>query len=76
MKSIRRKETESLVIGLDCSTTATKAIAFDRKGNVAARAHEAIPLSSPQPHYYEQDPNAWWRSAQKALRQVSRQYHE
>ncbi len=63
---------ESLVIGLDCSTTATKAIAFDGKGNVVARAHEAIPRSSPQPHYYEQDSNDWWISAQRALRQISR----
>ncbi|MGA3245999.1 MAG: FGGY family carbohydrate kinase [Bacteroidota bacterium] len=64
---------ENFVIGLDCSTTGTKAIAFDRKGNVAARAREAIPLFSPQPHYYEQDPNDWWISAQKALRTITRQ---
>ena len=70
MKTGSRKD---LVIGLDCSTTATKAIAFGRKGNVAARAHEPIPLSSPQLHYYEQDPNDWWMSAQKALRQIAQQ---
>jgi sugar (pentulose or hexulose) kinase len=73
MKSRQSKGTTDLVVGLDCSTTATKAIAFDRKGNVVARAHELIPLSSPQPHYYEQDPNDWWSSAQKALRQLTRQ---
>jgi sugar (pentulose or hexulose) kinase len=73
LKSGHRKEMESLVIGLDCSTTGTKAIAFDRGGNVAARAQEAIPLSSPKPHYYEQDPNDWWLSAQKALRQITSQ---
>jgi xylulokinase len=59
MKTSQRRTTKGLVIGLDCSTTGTKAIAFDRKGNVVARAHEAIPLSSPKPHYYEQDPNDW-----------------
>jgi sugar (pentulose or hexulose) kinase len=63
----------NLVIGLDCSTTGTKAIAFDRKGNIAARAHETIPLSSPNPHEYEQDANDWWTSAQKALRQLTHQ---
>jgi sugar (pentulose or hexulose) kinase len=62
-----------LVVGLDCSTTGTKAIAFDRNGRIAASAHEPIPLSSPQPHYYEQDPNDWWSSTQKALRTVTRQ---
>jgi xylulokinase len=73
MKSGRSKALESLVIGLDCSTTGTKAIAFDRYGTIAARAQEAIPLFSPQPHYYEQDPNDWWISVQKALRAITRQ---
>jgi sugar (pentulose or hexulose) kinase len=73
MKSVQKKKMESLVIGLDCSTSATKAIAFDRKGNVVARAHEAIPLSSPQPHYYEQDSNDWWASAQKTLKKITRE---
>jgi sugar (pentulose or hexulose) kinase len=61
------------VIGLDSSTTGTKAIAFDKKGNAVARASEPIPLSSPQPNYYEQDPKDWWLSAQKALRKITRQ---
>jgi sugar (pentulose or hexulose) kinase len=69
MKTSARKD---LVIGLDCSTTATKAFAFDRKGNVVARAHEPIPLLSPKPHRYEQDPADWWSSAQKALKQITR----
>jgi sugar (pentulose or hexulose) kinase len=73
MKSGQRKKRESLVIGLDCSTTGRKAIAFDRKGNVAAYAHEAIPLFSLMPHYYEQNPNDWWISAHKALRTITRQ---
>ena len=64
---------DSLVVGLDCSTTGAKAIAFDRGGTVAARAQEAIPLSSPKPHYYEQDPDDWWIAAQKALRQITSQ---
>lgn len=73
MMSAQGRMTQSFVIGLDCSTTGTKAIAFDRRGHVAAQAHEAIPLSSPQPHYYEQDPNDWWISAQGALRTITRQ---
>jgi sugar (pentulose or hexulose) kinase len=73
MKSRNRKKSESLVIGLDCSTTGTKAIAFDKRGKVVAHAHEVIPLFSPQPNYYEQDPSDWWRSAQRALREITRQ---
>ncbi len=68
--SIERKT--DLVVGLDCSTTSTKAIAFDRNGKTRAFASEAIPLGSPQPNYYEQDPGDWWRSARIALRKITR----
>jgi sugar (pentulose or hexulose) kinase len=73
MKFNQNKKKDRFVIGLDCSTTGSKAIAFDRKGKIIAQAHEAIPLFSPKPHYYEQDPYDWWFSAQKALRKITRQ---
>lgn len=73
MKFDQRKRGKNLVIGLDCSTTSTKAIAFDKKGHVVAYSNEAIPLYSPQPNYYEQDPNDWWTSTQKALRKITQQ---
>lgn len=59
---------KNLVIGLDCSTTGTKAIAFDRKGRIAATAYASNPLYSPKPGYYEQKSQDWWTSAQKTLR--------
>jgi sugar (pentulose or hexulose) kinase len=68
-----KEKSKSLVIGLDSGTTSTKGIVFDKKGNIVARAHEPIPLFSPQPDYYEQDPNDWWNSAQKVLRKMIRQ---
>lgn len=73
MKSGQRKKGNNLVIGLDCSTTSTKAIAFDKRGHVVASTNEPIPLYSPRPNYYEQDPNDWWISAQKALKKITRQ---
>ncbi|HES59530.1 MAG TPA: xylulose kinase [Caldithrix sp.] len=73
MKGIEKKMTEELVIGLDSSTTGTKAIAFDKNGAIAARAHESIALSSPQPNYYEQNAKDWWLSAQKVLRKITKQ---
>lgn len=63
----------SFVIGLDSSTTATKAIAWNNRGEIMASAREPIPLSSPRPNYYEQDPDDWWASAQKALQSITRQ---
>ncbi len=64
---------QRLVIGLDSSTTAVKAIAFDESGNVVAATHEPIPLSSPGPNLYEQDAEDWWSAAHKALRSLTRQ---
>ncbi len=60
-----------LVVGLDCSTTSAKAIAFDGNGSTAAYASEAIQLHSPQPNYYEQDPEDWWRAAQMSLKRIT-----
>jgi len=73
MEHIHIGKSSDLVVGLDCSTTSTKAIAFDRNGKMAAYASEPIPLSLPQPNHYEQDPSDWWRSAQRALKKIARQ---
>jgi sugar (pentulose or hexulose) kinase len=73
MKSDNRDKRKDLVIGLDSSTTATKAIAFDRKGKAVAHAVQSIRYSSPQPNYFEQNPDEWWSSARKALREISGQ---
>ena len=62
-----------LVIGLDSSTTASKALAFDAQGGVVAQSNVKIPLSCPQPGYFEQDPDDWWRSAARALSEVAQQ---
>jgi sugar (pentulose or hexulose) kinase len=73
MKYRKNNMSKNLVIGLDCSTTSIKAIAFDKNGKVAARALEAIPLFSPKPGYFEQDPDDWWQSSLKAIKTITRQ---
>jgi sugar (pentulose or hexulose) kinase len=60
-----------LVIGIDSSTTATKAIAWDPTGAPAAEGRAAIPLAQPRPRYFEQDPEDWWRSTSQALRDLT-----
>jgi sugar (pentulose or hexulose) kinase len=60
-----------LVIGIDSSTTATKAIAWDRTGVPVAEGRAAIPLTQPHPRYFEQDPEDWWRSTYLALRELT-----
>ena len=58
---------KDVVIGIDSSTTATKAIAWRRDGSVAALGRCPIPLASPANNRYEQDPEDWWRSTSQAL---------
>ncbi|HKV53837.1 MAG TPA: FGGY-family carbohydrate kinase [Candidatus Binataceae bacterium] len=60
-----------LVIGIDSSTTATKAIAWDRTGAPVAEGRAAIPLAQPRPRYFEQDPEDWWSSTYLALRELT-----
>jgi xylulokinase len=60
-----------LVIGIDSSTTATKAVAFDRDGRLVAEGREAHPLLTPRPGFFEQNAEDWWTSTRAALRQVT-----
>jgi len=66
-------ESKTTVIGLDSSTTATKAIAWRRDGTIAGQGRSSIPLLSPASNRYEQDPEDWWRSACSALQQLFQQ---
>lgn len=65
--------TKDLVIGIDSSTTATKAIAFDKSGKAVAEGRATLPLYNPHPGFFEQDARDWWSSTAEALRQLSAQ---
>jgi xylulokinase len=58
----------SHVLGLDVSTTATKAILVDEHGRVAGIGSAAYDFSVPAPLWSEQDPDLWWSAAQAAIR--------
>lgn len=60
-----------VVIGVDVSTTALKAIAFDRHGSELFQARRAYPLSTPQPGHFEQDAEDWWTALVGALAEVA-----
>jgi xylulokinase len=55
------------LVGLDVGTTGVKAIAISPGGEVLAKAEEEYPLSTPQPGWSEQEPEYWWRAAERAL---------
>src|SRR5919112_6246352 len=61
------------VIGIDCSTTATKAVVWDREGNTVAEGRGTFSLSTPQPDWGEQNAEDWWRSTITALREAAQQ---
>ena len=66
------KNLPDLIIGIDSSTTATKAIAFDRRGRMVAEGRAAVPLSAPKPGWAEQVVSDWTGAMAKALKQVTR----
>ncbi|MEM9598580.1 MAG: xylulokinase [Acidobacteriota bacterium] len=55
-------------LGLDVSTTATKAVLVDEGGRVAAAAGSGYGLSVPRPLWAEQDPELWWRAVRESVR--------
>jgi len=60
----------SLVIGIDCSTTACKSIAWDRHGQQVAQGRAAFPLLQPAPNWYEQEAGGWWHGAYRAIKET------
>lgn len=57
-------------IGIDVSTTATKALLVDHKGAVIAVAATEYPFETPKPLWSEQDPTLWWDGAIRSIRSV------
>jgi xylulokinase len=59
-----------IVLGIDCSTTASKAVAWDRDGRVVAEGRVPLALRSPSPGWGEQHPSDWWHATVGAVRRV------
>jgi len=59
---------ERIVIGVDSSTTACKAIAWDHEGRAVTEGRATYPLLQPRPNWYEQDAEQWWDGLCAALR--------
>jgi xylulokinase len=57
-------------LGIDVSTTATKALLIDPTGQVIAAASTTYPFETPRPLWSEQHPDLWWDGAQKSIRGV------
>jgi sugar (pentulose or hexulose) kinase len=64
---------QDLVIAVDSSTTATKAIVWDREGRAVAEGRAGYPLLNPHPGWYEQRADEWWTATAQALRDATAQ---
>ena len=58
------------VLGIDVSTTATKAVLIDEEGAVRGIGVSEYPFDVPRPLWSEQDPGLWWAGATAAIRSV------
>jgi xylulokinase len=59
-----------LFLGIDVSTTATKALLIDKSGQVLATAASAYGFETPHPLWSEQHPDLWWQAAQNAIHEL------
>jgi len=58
------------VVGIDVSTTATKALLLDQSGVVVASGSAEYGYDVPRPLWTEQDPRLWWDAAIEAIGQM------
>ncbi len=56
-----------LVLGIDCSTTASKVVAWDLEGLSVAEGRATFALDNPAADAWEQDAEAWWSATLVAL---------
>jgi sugar (pentulose or hexulose) kinase len=61
---------QDLVLGVDCSTTASKVIAWDRDGKAVGEGRAPLQEIRPSPAYSEQEADGWWEATSAALREV------
>src|SRR4029079_4901230 len=66
----REQRMGDLVLAVDCSTTASKAIAWDREGRAVADARAPLEEIRPTPSESEQVAEGWWDATAQALREV------
>ena len=59
-----------LVVAVDCSTTAAKAVIHDEAGRVVAAAARPLRTLQPRPTFHEQDAEQWWTATVGAVHEA------
>jgi xylulokinase len=62
-----------LFLGVDVSTTGSKALLVDAAGAVVASATSPHSLQTPRPLWSEQQPHEWWQAASRSIRDALEQ---
>jgi xylulokinase len=57
-------------LGIDVSTTASKALLIDEHGDMVAVASSPHTLQTPRPLWSEQDPREWWEATSASIKSV------
>ncbi len=62
--------TKQYFLGIDTSTTSSKALLIDERGDVIAVASSPHTLQTPRPLWSEQNPSEWWRAVSASIKSV------
>jgi len=60
----------SYFIGVDTSTTATKALLMDEQGSILSIGRSTYGFETPRPLWSEQEPQLWWDATVAAIREA------
>lgn len=60
----------SYFIGVDTSTTATKALLMDERGSILSIGRSTYGFETPRPLWSEQEPQLWWDATVVAIREA------
>jgi xylulokinase len=61
-----------LLLGIDCSITAAKAVAWDGSGKARAEGRASLEEIRPRPGYSEQRAEGWWQATANAVAELMR----
>lgn len=63
------------ILAIDQGTTSSRAIVFNKQGEIVKTAQEEFPQIYPQPGWVEHDPNAIWQSQLKVAQEAADGYN-
>lgn len=64
---------EEVVLGVDLGTSAVKALAVNRQGQVISQTSVTLPLIQLQSGFNEQDPKNWVESVKESIKLLIKQ---